>query len=234
MKKLTLLLTLSLFHFSVYSQSDDIKAKSAFLAAQDAYGNGDYATSVQKLEYVKELLGSTNPRVEHLLANGYLEIGQYDKAQQSLSTYFELAADSDANYLQMILMVELIEEKRALSVFDVAITKLLAMDEEALRTQRSQVLESLPEYDVPAKFVEFAPPNYPSKALKMGLTAKVFVFILVDESGKSIRIVQLNEHPDFAAAILKAVQSSTFSPAIKNDQKVKGWILQPYSFGAPK
>lgn len=96
----------------VLAQSNDIQAKAAFLSAQEAYGNGDYAGSIEKLEYVKELLGATNPRVEHLLANAYLEMGDYDKVQKSLTAYFELAADSDANYLQMIRMVETTKLKK--------------------------------------------------------------------------------------------------------------------------
>lgn len=98
---------------SVFAQPADIQAKSAFLAAQDAYGNGDYPTAIEKLEHVKELLGSTNPRVEHLLANAYFENGDYDQAQASLNSYFELAADSDINYLQMVRMVEVVRQKKA-------------------------------------------------------------------------------------------------------------------------
>ena len=135
MYRITILLTLSLFHFSVYSQSDDIIAKSAFLSAQDAYGNGDYTTAIDKLEHVKELLGSTNPRVEQLLTNAHFEIGDYEKAQSSLESYFELAADSDPNYMQMVRLVDQIKVKQA----ELAEKEfLVSKDESAWKEAREQ------------------------------------------------------------------------------------------------
>ncbi len=113
MKSIILSALFVLLVLACYSQPADIQAKSAFLAAQDAYGNGDYHTAIEKLEHVKKLLGSTNPRVEHLLANAYFENGEFDKSQASLNTYFELAADSDVNYLQMVRMVEEIPQRKA-------------------------------------------------------------------------------------------------------------------------
>jgi uncharacterized protein (TIGR02145 family) len=123
-----------LFLFSyttVLSQPADIQAKAAFLSAQDAYGNGDYPAAIDKLEHVKKLLGSTNPRVEHLLANAYLENGDVGKAEESMKMYFKLAADNDANYMSMLRMTETIREKRAEAELIEQLKKLEQIEKEA-------------------------------------------------------------------------------------------------------
>ena len=97
-----LIIPFFIYCFSVKAQPADIQAKAAYLSAQDAYGNGDYALAIEKLEHVKNLLGSTNPRVEHLLANAYYSTQQYGLAKTALTKYFELSADSDANYMSML------------------------------------------------------------------------------------------------------------------------------------
>ena len=73
-----LLLVTALFS---HAQSSELMAKAAFIKAQELYGNGDYTEAIIKLEEVKELLSSTNPRVEYLLAQCYMESNQPDKAQ---------------------------------------------------------------------------------------------------------------------------------------------------------
>lgn len=137
MKKVLLSTSLIILAFSLAAQSKDIKAKAAFLSAQDAYGNGDYASSAEKLEYVIELLGSTNPRVEHLLANAYLETGEVDKAEASMKLYFKLAADNDANYLSMLRMTEIIREKK-----EEQAEMIRKKQEEALLLERQKELEN--------------------------------------------------------------------------------------------
>ncbi len=215
----------------VLAQPADIQAKSAFLAAQDAYGNGDYAKAIEKLDQVKKLLGSTNPRVEHLLANAYFENEEYDKAQASLHSYFELAADSDVNYLQMVRMVEAIKEAKAAFAFKSKIDEIKLMSAEELWVKREEIQYSLAPFDTPAGFVKDVPPNYPAKAVSMDIIALIITLISIDESGIPAEIIFLKEHPLFKSAVSKAIQVSTFAPAKMEGKSVKGWILKKYNFG---
>ena len=112
MKK-NLLLLLTILSLHTYAQSNDIMAKAAFLKAQELYGNGDFTTAITRLDKVKELLGSTNPRVEYLLTQCYMEDNQPDKAQASLKAYFDMAEDSDPNYMGMLGLIEDVAESRA-------------------------------------------------------------------------------------------------------------------------
>lgn len=100
------------FTFVLSAQSDEVRARAAFLSAQEMYGNGTYDQAVIKLEQVKQLLKSTNPRVEYLLAQCHYELGDAQKAQEAVSKYFELAESDDASYNEMLLMIEKIEANK--------------------------------------------------------------------------------------------------------------------------
>ena len=88
------------------TQSPEIQARAAFLTAQEAYGNGDYISAIDKLNEVKNLLKTSNPRVESLLAQSYMANNQPDLAEDSMKAYFELASDSDPSYNAMLMMIE--------------------------------------------------------------------------------------------------------------------------------
>jgi len=95
-----------------FAQSKDVLAKAAFRKAQNEFGSGEYPEAINKLDEVVEMLGgATNPRIEYLRSWCYYEMGETNKAQKSLETYFELASDSDPNYGSMLDMIENIKEK---------------------------------------------------------------------------------------------------------------------------
>jgi len=105
MKKVTLYALLITSSLALIAQSTDIQAKAAFLKAQEFYGNGNFIEAVERLESAKKLLGSSNPRIDHLLANSYWELGKVQEAKNAISSYFEKAPDNDTNYNSMLLLL---------------------------------------------------------------------------------------------------------------------------------
>jgi len=107
--KRILIIVLTLSSLYVFPQSPEIRAKSAFLKAQELYSNEDYTGAINLLKNVKQLLGSSNPRVDYLLTECYIQSEDGFGAQESVKSYFELAEESDANYNTMLLNLQKIE-----------------------------------------------------------------------------------------------------------------------------
>ncbi len=105
MKKVILSLALVFCSLALVAQSTEVQAKATFLKAQEFYGNGNFADAVERLESTKKLLGSSNPRIDHLLANSHWELGNVQEAKQAISSYFDKAPDNDANYNSMLLLL---------------------------------------------------------------------------------------------------------------------------------
>jgi len=80
-----LIITLIFTSLLSYAQSNDVMAKAAFLKAQDLYGSGNYTEAIIRLDKVKGLLGSTNPRVEYLLTQSYQKSGNALKPNAEFS-----------------------------------------------------------------------------------------------------------------------------------------------------
>ncbi len=100
------------FASPVAGQSSEIQARAAFLKAQEHYGNGSYKEAVERLLTAKQLLKSTNPRIEYLLTKCYLQVDDVKAADASMKKYFELAAESDINYNEMLLLIDDINEMK--------------------------------------------------------------------------------------------------------------------------
>ncbi|MEQ9231863.1 MAG: hypothetical protein RIF46_14365 [Cyclobacteriaceae bacterium] len=112
MKKILLTLLALGYLQIIHAQSPEVRARATFMNAQELYGNGDFVEAIDLLESVKELLGSTNPRVEYLLAQSHFANKNSEMAEMAMKKYFEMADDSDPNYNQMLLMVEEIKTQK--------------------------------------------------------------------------------------------------------------------------
>lgn len=113
MRVFVLVLVLWLSNTLAHAQSNDIRARSAFLKAQEHYGNAQYGQALEKLDEASQLLGSSNPRIAHLATQCHMAVYNLKGASQTLDTYFKLAAKDDPNFLDMIKRVgELDELKR--------------------------------------------------------------------------------------------------------------------------
>ena len=97
---------------SAQAQTNDTEARVAYMEAMNAYGNGQFSSALSSLEKVKKLLGATNPRVEYLLAKTYFEIRDFTAAESHIGEYFKLAAEDDANYNEMVMLVVNIKQEK--------------------------------------------------------------------------------------------------------------------------
>lgn len=86
-------------------QGNDVMAKANFLKAEESFGNGRFAESIEYLDKVKQMLDGTNPRVEQLRARCYFELGDGYALQSSLASYFTMASESDIYYSQMLMLL---------------------------------------------------------------------------------------------------------------------------------
>lgn len=86
------------------------------------------------------------------------------------------------------------------------------------------------EYDTPPEVKEFAPPKYPEKAKKEGITGTVVARLLIDTNG-IVRDVQIVEGPEvFHESVEEAAYKAKFSPAKRDNKAVAVWVAVPFKF----
>jgi hypothetical protein len=253
MRKTVFIILILIRVIDAKGQTPEIQARAAFLKAQELYGNGDFSASIERLNNVKELLGSTNPRVEYLLCQSYMANKDAEKAEISLKKYFEMADESDQNYNAMLVMIEEIKERKEDLAIAAKIEKAKHMDENDLwemakstkdttyihayfrqHPKGSHLLEVtglLAQFDTPPILKDPVAPMYPSRALTAGITSNILVLIQIDETGQPIQITYLKGHKLFTSSVSKAIQSSNYSPAIRDGKPVKAWLFKSYAFG---
>lgn len=113
MKNLFSFLFLLLLSTSLAAQSPEILAKSSFLRADESYGNGDFTDAIELLQKAKEYLGETNPKIQALLVRSFVGNKDYEAAEKAIGRYFELADETDGDYLEMVKLVSEIKEAAA-------------------------------------------------------------------------------------------------------------------------
>ena len=109
MKNLFFLL---LFIVPVFStaQSNEILARSEFMLAEEAYGGADYNKTIKHLNQAVNYLGSTNPKIQALLVKSYNANGQFEEAKKAIESYFNVADESDGDFMEMVRLVGMINE----------------------------------------------------------------------------------------------------------------------------
>lgn len=182
--KITLLLLIAI-PFCGLAQSSEQIAKSYFMEAQNAYGNGDNNTALTNLQSCVEALTKTNSKIEALYTYIYFNKKDYLKAKKHMTSYFDVASEDHSDYRKMISLL--------------AETKSKAKE---IMQQRENIAKTNPEaneesevytmVEKPAQFKggmgEFirwlqANLTYPDEAIKMGVTGKVFVQFVVNSDG---------------------------------------------------
>lgn len=112
MKQFLLIFCLTfIFVNSAKSQSDEVLARSYFVKAKEAYGNGDYNDAISKLEKTEKYRRKTSGGIEALYVKCYLELQNYKLADKHLKKYFSIAKDGDRSYNEMLRYVVEIKEK---------------------------------------------------------------------------------------------------------------------------
>ncbi|MDD3997853.1 MAG: hypothetical protein PHH86_09110 [Sphaerochaetaceae bacterium] len=72
------------------AQTNDEKAKSAFVDGQSLLQAGKPSDAIMAFDEAVSLLGSTNIRIQPLLIRALVEIKDYRRAQEEIETYFKL------------------------------------------------------------------------------------------------------------------------------------------------
>jgi TonB family protein len=84
------------------------------------------------------------------------------------------------------------------------------------------------EDPLPQKIVR---PVYPELALKSGVVGSVFVKVLIDETGKPNDAVVIKSAANILnSSVIQAAMNSSFSPAVKEGEKISCWTTVRYSF----
>lgn len=93
----------------------------------------------------------------------------------------------------------------------------------------------LEDVDAPPTPVSKIQPTYPSALLKKGVSGRVVVSCVVDETGKVVSTsVKQSAHPDLDKAALAAVNKWKFKPANKAGRNVTAKCLVPFNFEVKK
>jgi TonB family protein len=92
------------------------------------------------------------------------------------------------------------------------------------------------DYDIPPSLQKFCEPAYPRQLLEKEVRGEAAVRFILDDKGRVVAGEVLEAtHPDFGAALLAAVETWIFSPAIRNGVATKTVIetkqkFLPYGF----
>ena len=121
MKNLIITFTFLLITSNVIAQSDEIKAKSEYFAAEEEYNNDNYQQCIAHLNTTESLLGSTNTRILYLKIKAYCNLEEYSKAYEAQKKYFELATDpDDPKFNEIVRLLSKINKYAASEFFEKA------------------------------------------------------------------------------------------------------------------
>lgn len=88
--------------------------------------------------------------------------------------------------------------------------------------------------EVMPAFLEQKKPRYPEAARIAGITARLFVKVLIGTDGSPLKAMIIKRIPEecnaFDAVTLQSVLESTYTPAVQNGRAVKVWCMIPVSF----
>ncbi len=88
--------------------------------------------------------------------------------------------------------------------------------------------------EVMPAFLEQKKPRYPEAARIAGITARLFVKVLIGADGSPLKAMIIKRIPEecnaFDAVTLQSVLESTYTPAVQNGRAVKVWCIISVSF----
>ena len=115
MRLLTILFALVLFISSqVTAQDKTILAKSEYMAAEEAYGNGNFEKCLQHLAKSKEHFGGSNYLMQYLEVKALYGSHQFAAASKAIKEFFEVVPKESNNtpeYLEMVKLVAIVRDK---------------------------------------------------------------------------------------------------------------------------
>lgn len=115
MRKYVMLITVVLlFNINQISAQDkNIEARSEYIAAEDAYNNGDLNGAIEHLN-MSEQLAKPNYLTSYLKVKTFMQMQQDIEAYKSIQTFFELAPESikdSPKYMEMVRMYGDVKQK---------------------------------------------------------------------------------------------------------------------------
>lgn len=93
-----------------FAQTNDDKARLAYMNADEAFNKGDYKECVSKLNTAIGLLGKTNVKIQYLLIKSYFQLKDYGQAKTEMKKYFDLNLPKDEGYNEILLLFSKIIE----------------------------------------------------------------------------------------------------------------------------
>lgn len=120
--------------------------------------------------------------------------------------------------------------RRALCSFGVAIVLLGAVASADPPEQNRAGPQPVESYEVPPKAVHVTRPVYPPKALEQGIEGTVLLDVLIDDSGRPVRVKVTKSIPELDRAAMECVGEWRFSPAQKGGRAVRSTATVPVAF----
>jgi TonB family protein len=100
---------------------------------------------------------------------------------------------------------------------------------------RPQDIHAEKEEILNGKAINLPKPEYPSEALRAGVSGTVVVKIMVDETGKVIKAEDMcSEHPGLTSAAVKAAYKALFTPTLRSGMPIKVRGVITYGFKTQK
>lgn len=94
------------------AQSNEDRARGAFLKAEKEFSEGNYNQALKKLEEVNSyLINRKVPRVEALYVRVYYSLKDYDQARKHFKSYFSVAETDNPDYYEILDFESKIEQK---------------------------------------------------------------------------------------------------------------------------
>ena len=97
-----LIIILLLLTISCLSQSNNDKAKVAFLNASDEYDNAKYTECITSLKSAISFLNTTNIRIQYLISKSYFQLKDYQQAKIEIEGYFSFNPPVDDSYREIM------------------------------------------------------------------------------------------------------------------------------------
>ena len=126
--KYIIILALCLIPQLFWAQSNELMARSEFMQAEASYGEADFTDAISHSNLAIEYLGESKPKLQALIIKSHYALEQFEKAEQAMQIYFELADESDGDYMEMVKMISEIKEKSNVEVKDKKLWETAAND----------------------------------------------------------------------------------------------------------
>lgn len=111
-KYIILLLFISCSIISVTAQINEQEAFQTYKQAREAFQNENFETSSKLLLKTKELLGSTNIRIQPMLIKSLVSIEDWRQAKTEITSYYGLNPDKElVEYQEIVNLEKKIETK---------------------------------------------------------------------------------------------------------------------------